>query len=761
MIYNLKTSAPSYVYIITILISLASCGAQIENLRPIPPYANPEEMIQNLEREDKDSGQYFMLGQAYKEQKQNKKALLCFANSCFISYKNEKLTLYPMPVYIHTTSFHTKSPYYEDALYEIALIMYSYQEYAYAEKFLKKIDKTNLGLYIDAQILLSRILQAQKEGSTALDVLSDGLSIAPNTPTKQKLLIRRASLYENLADYDKAVSDYISIMEQDEKSWQAGLAAVQLYQIIYKNSGDDMKDSLDPKEALTLTKSLYFAQKNKEAHNVLISLKKHVKADKNTVNEYLLRVQLGLNLDKEASETSKELPEALSIAADEFWLSGKQNKAFQIYSDMIKKGNIAEQSIYRAAMFMYDRSRIGYDSFMELYIKNFPDTENANQILWLLARSRLENDKIEEAEKLLLQYLQKFPEEKYNDQCSFWLNKIYAKNERHDLEQKMAFRLVVLNPDSPYTFLLLERAAESMKINDILQLFNNSAKNSDERFYYHCLLTVKEKNMTKRDERIPTLNAAVYDHFKKIETVMQNAASGKYKIKQLQNLEKYVRAGYSEGVERILAIVPDSDTTNIERTAALAYLGGKFSNPFYSSYYGQQLLKNLSIRENIFILPKSFISLILPRPFVKDVKTSSEQYNIEADIIYSIMKAESYFQHKAKSSAGALGLMQLMPPTAKEIARNLKITGYDLKKPEDSIRFGANYLGWLKKYYKSDFTYMVAAYNAGAGNVNKWIKKMGNKDLDYFTEFASFSETRYYILRTGKFLRQYSIANAP
>ena len=365
----------------------------------------------------------------------------------------------------------------------------------------------------------------------------------------------------------------------------------------------------------------------------------------------------------------------------------------------------------------------------------------------------------EEAEKLLISYLEKFPAGRYNDQCGFWLNKIYMKTGKRDLERKMAFRLTTVNPDSPYTFLLLERTAESMKANEILQLFNKSAKNSDERFYYHCLLTIKEKNIEKRDKRIPMLDTAAEQNRLKIETAMKDTTSGKYKMKQLQHLEKYARVGYSEGIERVLTILPDSDTANTERAAALAYLGGRFSNPFYSSYYGQQLLKNLSLKENIFTLPKSFISLILPRPFAKDVKINGERYDIEANIIYSIMKAESHFQHKAKSSAGALGLMQLMPPTAKEIARNLKIPEYDLKKPEDNIRFGTSYLGWLKKYYKNDFIYMAAAYNAGAGNVNKWIKKMENKDMDYFTEFAAFNETRYYILRTGKFLKQYSITN--
>ena len=52
---------------------------------------------------------------------------------------------------------------------------------------------------------------------------------------------------------------------------------------------------------------------------------------------------------------------------------------------------------------------------------------------------------------------------------------------------------------------------------------------------------------------------------------------------------------------------------------------------------------------------------------------------------------------------------------------------------------------------------MVAAYNAGAGNVTKWKERLPNDDMDYFTEFTPFIETRYYILRTGKFFTQYDL----
>ncbi len=82
---------------------------------------------------------------------------------------------------------------------------------------------------------------------------------------------------------------------------------------------------------------------------------------------------------------------------------------------------------------------------------------------------------------------------------------------------------------------------------------------------------------------------------------------------------------------------------------------------------------------------------------------------------------------------------------------------YDLKDPCTSIRMGAHYLKWLKGYFNNDFEEMVAGYNAGAGNVNKWKKNRDYEDDDYFIALLPFDETRGYILRTRKFHMQYEI----
>jgi soluble lytic murein transglycosylase len=98
-----------------------------------------------------------------------------------------------------------------------------------------------------------------------------------------------------------------------------------------------------------------------------------------------------------------------------------------------------------------------------------------------------------------------------------------------------------------------------------------------------------------------------------------------------------------------------------------------------------------------------------------------------------------------------------MPVTAKGIAKELRITEFDLNDPCTSIKFGAHYIAWLNRYYNGQIEYMVSGYNAGAGNVDKWKKRDTNKDIDLFSEFTPFNETRDYIFRTKKYMIQYEL----
>lgn len=107
-------------------------------------------------------------------------------------------------------------------------------------------------------------------------------------------------------------------------------------------------------------------------------------------------------------------------------------------------------------------------------------------------------------------------------------------------------------------------------------------------------------------------------------------------------------------------------------------------------------------------------------PIVISGKRVPKQFLVEA-----VIKQESAGNPKAVSPVGALGLMQIMPDTAKEIAKELGIEKYDLKDPETNVKFGTYYLTKKLKEFKGDLNLALAAYNAGSGNVRKWIRKYG------------------------------------
>ncbi len=129
--------------------------------------------------------------------------------------------------------------------------------------------------------------------------------------------------------------------------------------------------------------------------------------------------------------------------------------------------------------------------------------------------------------------------------------------------------------------------------------------------------------------------------------------------------------------------------------------------------------------------------------------------NVDKSLILSVIRQESEFFRAAKSRTGALGLMQLMPNTAKEVAGKLKIKYEKSKLITDenyNIRLGSHYLEYLLKRYKGSKVLTLAAYNAGPANLKKWLSNMGDPrkegiDPLVWIELIPFPETRNYIKR--------------
>lgn len=177
-------------------------------------------------------------------------------------------------------------------------------------------------------------------------------------------------------------------------------------------------------------------------------------------------------------------------------------------------------------------------------------------------------------------------------------------------------------------------------------------------------------------------------------------------------------------------------------------------------------------------MPHQLHRMWYPIAFREAVFSNSEKNNLDPLLILAIMRAESGYEPSAISWAGAIGLIQIMPPTGGDIAQRLKVKPFRaemLLQPELNIRFGTWYLASLiksldkhvsgilsaEKMSEAERSYIVkmlaaGAYNGGQTRIRRWIKRYGIKDMDEFVESIPIPETKRYIKKVFSSYEIYS-----
>ena len=144
------------------------------------------------------------------------------------------------------------------------------------------------------------------------------------------------------------------------------------------------------------------------------------------------------------------------------------------------------------------------------------------------------------------------------------------------------------------------------------------------------------------------------------------------------------------------------------------------------------------------------LSLRYPLPYKKTFEQSSSLASIAPTWAYGVARSESLFMRDVRSSAGAVGLMQLMPATGRKVAKDISLpySGLaTLTNPISNIRLGTTYLGQMSKRYSGNQVLATAAYNAGPHRVDRWLPKSGSLDARVWIENIPFTETRKYVKR--------------
>jgi soluble lytic murein transglycosylase len=153
--------------------------------------------------------------------------------------------------------------------------------------------------------------------------------------------------------------------------------------------------------------------------------------------------------------------------------------------------------------------------------------------------------------------------------------------------------------------------------------------------------------------------------------------------------------------------------------------------------------------------------ITLPLRHEDIIRQQAHDKHLDPALIAAVIYQESKFADQT-SSAGARGLMQITPDTARFIAKTsggIRFTLEDLGTPQINIAYGSWYLRWLMEHYDGNTTLAVAAYNAGFNHVDRWVRDAGGPDSFKASEIP-FPETRNYVEqvleRRKDYARRYS-----
>lgn len=162
----------------------------------------------------------------------------------------------------------------------------------------------------------------------------------------------------------------------------------------------------------------------------------------------------------------------------------------------------------------------------------------------------------------------------------------------------------------------------------------------------------------------------------------------------------------------------------------------------------------------ILFLGTNWMSWFYPIHYKDEIRKHSLTYEMDPFLVASIIRVETNFKTGRESKKGAVGLMQLMPDTAKWALEKAKLPDVSLERlkeePSSNIELGTWYLSTLSRQFDGNRTAVIAAYNAGPGKVQSWLDEGRWDGTEASVKDIPFGETRHYVQRVIYYYDQYT-----
>lgn len=406
--------------------------------------------------------------------------------------------------------------------------------------------------------------------------------------------------------------------------------------------------------------------------------------------------------------------DAISHKARYLWNQGKLKSAIQLINSGLK--------IFKKDLvidFYFLKGRIYEDlKKTELAFANYKLCENA------LKKNNTVSELVDLEKILWIQAWLYYKNKNYSKSVFFFDQLILETKEPSEKSRALFFKA--------QSYLKLNKKEAAL---DILE--QNS---KDDQYSFYSLVSALHLNK-KIQFATEKSNLITYD--KKLPFLTET---------QRNIFQKLIQFEESEILEKSVPYYTSNLTEQIQLSMQIARSLERYQALF-------SVFSQLSIEQKMSFL-KEYKELVFPTPYLKKVKSLSEQYQVPVSLVYSLMKQESSFNPVAQSAANAFGLMQVIPSLALQIQKknNLKMNiPDDLFNPEKNIELGIIELKEQIRKQNNQLILVAAAYNAGPTVLKKWVSTaLKNKwDIYEFIEEIPYDETRTYVKIMARNLMYY------
>ena len=423
-----------------------------------------------------------------------------------------------------------------------------------------------------------------------------------------------------------------------------------------------------------------------------------------------------------------------------------------------------EASFWLARSYGRAGDSVGFVEQMSRLVDTSPGTRWAEEGLYLLAQAAIDAGDPDQAKAYLNRQLAAYPKGPWADDALWLLGWMAYKGRDLDAAVASWDRLLTAEPVSVWKAPALYWRARALEAAQrkagAVQAYRTVLTAVPDQTYYWFLARERLARLGKSVPPPPTPAEAAEQpaatsagiHARKARALralgLTEEAADQYSAQVRGYPED--RAGISEACRGFL------DLERFDRAVSLARL----------------ILRPWLVQQDGRAPIRGYWQCAYPRGYWAMVQRYAQQEALDPLLVTALIREESAFAPRAISSAGAKGLMQLMPQTAEQTVRGRSARGIPtapLEDPEVNIRVGTMHLADLLRDYGGNLRLSLAGYNAGAAQVRRWQERYGITDEEEFTEDIPYTETRNYVKRvlgsyqryTGLFPKQGAARRAP